>query len=404
MALSTLLALDDAGTLFTGSSFLMADPMVPFLDQDDEEALSPSSALEALSPSSPASFYPSPYQSLCASPPSTASVLSPAASPVSTFLEADELSFWLDGPEMMDTGKSESFSNLDLCDFDLESLIDSCGDDKAPSSPQDLIGWTPDMGLDFDTLALPAPQSATGDMQVKVEPVSPPPSTEHLELGSEVDVLSVADKLVPAAAVDLPSTQSFLLLPTGLSMVVLTAKAESVLALPATQILLSSVSPGTDSGIDSPSSTPTHVCSPAHSTPPASPPSPPPPSSPSACSSRTKPYSRPETTSSPVSSKCDEAGKVKCTSSAVSSLPARTVEKKLKKMEQNKTAATRYRQKKRVEQEELSVECRQLEERNRVLSERADALAREIKYLTDLMEEVRNAKNRRRVRPATAST
>lgn len=396
MALSTLLALEDAGTLFTGSSFLMADPMVPFLDQDDEEALSPSSTLEGLSPS--ASFYPSPHQSLCASPPSsTESLLSPAASPGSTFLggnEAEELSLWLDAPEMMDSGKGESFSNLDL--FDLESLIDSCSD-EAPSSPDDLIGWSPDMELDFDGLALPALQSTTvqeEDAVVKAEPQSPLPlSTEQLEVGCDVEVLAAADQMAPAptAAVEIPTTQSFLVVQAGLGMVVVTTKAEPVLALPTTPVLLPSLTAGTDSGIDSPSSTPSRVSSPAHSTPPSSPA----PSSPSAYTSRTKPYSRPEPADA-----CS-SGKIKSVNGAVSP-PVRTVEKKLKKMEQNKTAATRYRQKKRVEQEELSAECRQLEERNHTLTERADALSREIKYLTDLMEEVRNAKNRRKARPTTA--
>uniref|UniRef100_A0A672LED4 Cyclic AMP-dependent transcription factor ATF-4 n=1 Tax=Sinocyclocheilus grahami TaxID=75366 RepID=A0A672LED4_SINGR len=67
-------------------------------------------------------------------------------------------------------------------------------------------------------------------------------------------------------------------------------------------------------------------------------------------SSRTKPYSRPEP-------------------DAVKAAPGapKVVEKKLKKMEQNKTAATRYRQKKRTEQETLSSECAELETRNRQL-------------------------------------
>lgn len=71
------------------------------------------------------------------------------------------------------------------------------------------------------------------------------------------------------------------------------------------------------------------------------------------------------------------------------------VEKKLKKMEQNKTAATRYRQKKRAEQEALSGECRELEKKNDVLREKADSLSKEIQYLKDLMEEVRKAKGKK---------
>lgn len=72
------------------------------------------------------------------------------------------------------------------------------------------------------------------------------------------------------------------------------------------------------------------------------------------------------------------------------------LDKKLKKMEQNKTAATRYRQKKRAEQEALTGECKELEQKNEALKERADALAKEIQYLKDLIEEVRRARGRRR--------
>nr|XP_003221029.1 PREDICTED: cyclic AMP-dependent transcription factor ATF-4 [Anolis carolinensis] len=71
------------------------------------------------------------------------------------------------------------------------------------------------------------------------------------------------------------------------------------------------------------------------------------------------------------------------------------VDKKLKKMEQNKTAATRYRQKKRLEQKALSGECRELEQKNEVLREKADSLSKEIQYLKDLIEEVRKAKNKK---------
>ena len=71
------------------------------------------------------------------------------------------------------------------------------------------------------------------------------------------------------------------------------------------------------------------------------------------------------------------------------------VEKKLKKMEQNKTAATRYRQKKRVEQDVLNTELCGLESKNRELAEKAESISREIQYLKDLMEEVRSAKTRR---------
>lgn len=73
------------------------------------------------------------------------------------------------------------------------------------------------------------------------------------------------------------------------------------------------------------------------------------------------------------------------------------LDKKLKKMEQNKTAATRYRQKKRAEQEALTGECKELEKKNETLKEKADSLAKEIQYLKDLIEEVRKAREKKRV-------
>lgn len=72
------------------------------------------------------------------------------------------------------------------------------------------------------------------------------------------------------------------------------------------------------------------------------------------------------------------------------------LDKKLKKMEQNKTAATRYRQKKRAEQEALTGECKELEKKNEALKERADSLAKEIQYLKDLIEEVRKARGKKK--------
>ncbi|RXM95238.1 Cyclic AMP-dependent transcription factor ATF-4 [Acipenser ruthenus] len=72
-----------------------------------------------------------------------------------------------------------------------------------------------------------------------------------------------------------------------------------------------------------------------------------------------------------------------------------TDKRKMKKMEQNKTAATRYRQKKRSELDRLRGEREALEEKNRALGERAEAIATEIRYLTELMREVREARDRR---------
>jgi len=97
--------------------------MVPFLDQDEEEALSPSSSLEGSLPASPSPTFssPSPYQTLSSSP-LTSSFTPPASplssSPSSLFLGAkvgaDGLSFpWLGAAELLyahigaDAGKGE---------------------------------------------------------------------------------------------------------------------------------------------------------------------------------------------------------------------------------------------------------------------------------------------------------
>ena len=81
----------------------------------------------------------------------------------------------------------------------------------------------------------------------------------------------------------------------------------------------------------------------------------------------------------------------------VAKVKGEKLDKKLKKMEQNKTAATRYRQKKRAEQEALTGECKELEKKNEALKEKADSLAKEIQYLKDLIEEVRKAREKKRV-------
>ncbi|XP_067830684.1 cyclic AMP-dependent transcription factor ATF-4-like [Heptranchias perlo] len=99
---------------------------------------------------------------------------------------------------------------------------------------------------------------------------------------------------------------------------------------------------------------------------------------------RSKPYDRPS------AENVGSLPKVK----AVSGVEPRGIEKKLKKMEQNKSAATRYRQKKRAEYGAIVVECSLLEEKNKSLQETADSLMKEIQYLKGLMEEVRKAKSK----------
>ncbi|XP_073319376.1 cyclic AMP-dependent transcription factor ATF-4 isoform X2 [Pagrus major] len=445
MTLSQL-ALEDVEALYLGPSFLMADPMGPLLDQDEEEALSPSSSLEGKAPASPPLSFSSyasslsPYQTLSSSPHSSASP-PPSPPPTSSFLgtkaRADSLSLpWLGASDLLDAqvgaddGKDDAFAGMDwmsekidLSEFDLDSLIGSCSSDESPSSPEDLLASLDShMDLDLDTLdtaiptlhdslelglslpsiptlplELPLPGAAEAEktelapdqeVVMKSEPPSPaptpsPPSPAYtLELGSEVDVLDAEKTATPLTATIIPDpsgsiqTTSPIVLslpPSSHIVVVLTNKDEpSLVSLPDQSINSSPSSSDcdSDSGIESVVSSPTRH------------PSPPPTPSPTAGSSRTKPYSKPEPAD--ASSPSAKTPKVKSVSGA-----PKVVEKKLKKMEQNKTAATRYRQKKRVEQDLLSTELEGLEKRNHELAEKAESISREIQYLKDLMEEVR---------------
>uniref|UniRef100_A0AAY3ZW00 Cyclic AMP-dependent transcription factor ATF-4 n=1 Tax=Denticeps clupeoides TaxID=299321 RepID=A0AAY3ZW00_9TELE len=229
---------------------------------------------------------------------------------------------------------------IDLSDFDLDSLIGSCDSEEPPSSPEELLASLGSrMDLDLDPLPF---SSAPAQEDLGLAPLAPLP----------LDV-PLSEPEVPPIVLALPPTHI---------VVVLASKEE-----------LSGEQSDSDSGIGSVSGSPGR-----HPSPPSSPRP--------VCSSRTKPYSKPDPDADVPAASC----KVKTASG-----PSRTVEKKLKKMEQNKTAATRYRQKKRAEQEVLHSECTELEQKNRELAERADSISREIQYLKDLLEEVRSAKNRK---------
>ena len=64
------------------------------------------------------------------------------------------------------------------------------------------------------------------------------------------------------------------------------------------------------------------------------------------------------------------------------------VEKKRRKKEQNKTAALRYRQKKRSEQGVVFNECEELERRNIELKSKVSEMTREVNYLKGLIDEI----------------
>ncbi|XP_061536450.1 cyclic AMP-dependent transcription factor ATF-4 isoform X2 [Phycodurus eques] len=349
-----LLALEAVEALCSGPSFLTADPMGPLLDQDEEEVLSPSSPLEGEVPASPLLSL-SPYHILLSPPSPPPGHPSPSSSPSqSSFLEAKAGSDvtplpWLAAGELLhahvgaDDIQDDAFAGMDwmsekidLGDFDLESLIGSCSSDEPPAFPEDLLASLRcHMDLDLEPFRVappadghPKPAAVPAEVVMKSEPCSPapPPSPGFSE--SETDTKSPLADIPPNP--ELPLEEAFV----------------KVLSPPSSD-------GDSDSGIES-----------------------------SAGSPRAKPYAKPELPS--ASSSPSAKAKVKSSSGA-----PKVVEKKLKKMEQNKTAATRYRQKKRVEQEQLSVECEALETRNRELAERADAISREIHYLKDLMEEVR---------------
>ncbi|MGH0138014.1 UNVERIFIED_CONTAM: hypothetical protein FKN15_026995 [Acipenser sinensis] len=69
--------------------------------------------------------------------------------------------------------------------------------------------------------------------------------------------------------------------------------------------------------------------------------------------------------------------------------------RKFKKKEQNKNAATRYRQKKRAERGLMESECCELESRNRELRERMDSIESEIQCLKELLEEIQKTRTSR---------
>ncbi|XP_062853864.1 cyclic AMP-dependent transcription factor ATF-4 [Trichomycterus rosablanca] len=389
MSLNSKMCMADMGTLFLGSSILMADPFGPLLDEDEERALSERS-------SSPLSF--SSYSESFSSPFSSPS----AHDLVGCKVGCDVSLPWLSADEQIDTyvgadqKEGDTFSGMDwmsekidLADFDLDSLIGSCDLDEPPSSPEELLAslesqmdlvMAPfssathsvpeELNLPPLPLELPLSESEVhlepAHTEIKSEPESPaPPSPAFtLELGSEVDIpISEIEKAVAETSSSEHQIPSIVLSLSSAQIVVVIAPKE--------ELSFVSSSDQSDSGVDSPCGTPPRVPSPAPSLKPT-------------CTSRTKPYSKPVLdTAMPV-------GKVKSVSGN-----SKGVDKKVKKMEQNKTAATRYRQKKRVEQEVLNTECAELENRNKELSEKADSLSREIQYLKDLIEEVRSAKNRK---------
>ncbi|XP_034463634.1 uncharacterized protein atf5a [Hippoglossus hippoglossus] len=82
--------------------------------------------------------------------------------------------------------------------------------------------------------------------------------------------------------------------------------------------------------------------------------------------------------------------------------PGEGGERKQKKRDQNKTAAHRYRQRKRAELDILEEQLHGLEGRNRELRDKAESVEREIQYVKDLLIEVYKARSQRLKQDTTA--
>lgn len=300
---------------------------------------------------------------------------------------------------------------VDLGEFDLESLIGSCrSTDESPSSPEDLLASL-DCSMELDSLSLPplstptcppsafclnastltpTPPSTTpkeptvimvedpeSDIDVQDVP-SPPPCVpepqEELEIKSEP-----ASPDLSSPVPDSPSSPPYTL-DLGSEVDVSESEVERVVSsvVPPVQRVIISVSPTRLVFVLAPKKGITHSTSTGGCAPEVI----------YACSpqkpGRSRPYPAPTLTAGPASSSC---GKIRPTAKAKG--------KKLKKMEQNKTAATRYRQKKKLEKEVLVEEHAILERKNVELKEKAESMAREIKYLKELMEEVRQTRMKR---------
>ncbi|KAK1155349.1 cyclic AMP-dependent transcription factor ATF-4 [Acipenser oxyrinchus oxyrinchus] len=302
-------------------------------------------------------------------------LLSLSSPPLSPLLSEDAFS-----------GMDWMAQKMDLSELDLDSLMDPCDSGALPSPPEDLLsslggGCDLDLGLGgylasftaephSDPSFIPEPPAEPElEPPVAVEtireagfvseplPSSSTPALEgqveghpsfSLELGSEVDIDAAQET----------RTEPALLL----------WKDETQLETQETEPMEGYCSSDTDSGRGS-------SCGSPERSPPSS-------SSSEPRRAAAKPYSRPTREALEVC--VSLSGHVKSAD-----------RRKMKKMEQNKTAATRYRQKKRSELDRLRGEREALEEKNRVLGEKAEAIATEIRYLTELMREVREARDRR---------
>ncbi|CAN9505158.1 unnamed protein product [Ophioblennius macclurei] len=434
---SSQFGLEDMEALLWGPSSPMADAVDSLMfdpDREDQRKAGGTSldgdASPLASSSLSSSSSPPPFYSPPPSPPPVSAGLLLHGDKVGPESELLSLS-WLGDPGQLRYGQTppadgkDMLSDLDwmaekmdLSEFDLDSLIDSCSPpEECPASPEDLLASL-DCPMELESLPLlplstPATLTLTAD-PLAVEPPlipDPDPVLADDELDSSVDGQEVpssplcvpepqeeleiksepASPESPSLVADSPSSPTFTLdlgsevdvSETEVKPVVATTAAAPsvvpqlpriVLSLSPTRIVLV-LAPKNEVALTAATAPEVIRCSPPTSSPPH------------ASSSRSRPYPDPKAgpSSSPTTAATTTTTCIKVKERATKA----PRDKKTKKMEQNKTAATRYRQKKRAEQESLADEHAALERKNVELTEKAESMAREIQYLKELMEEVR---------------
>nr|XP_046270312.1 activating transcription factor 4b [Scatophagus argus] len=449
MMTNSQFGLEDMEGLLWAPSSPMADAMDFLSVHPDQEELQEGGGTSLVGDTSPVSPLTSSSLSSSSSPPP---FYSPPPSPATALLQGDKVGTesdllslpWLGHPGQLrqtvsDDSKEDMFGDLDwmaervdLSEFDLDSLIGSCSPtEESPRSPEDFLASL-DSPMELDSLpmstvsapvfsslptaslsSIPPPTSAPPpappptppptvcsdpsiitldepecyideqdvpcsppwvpepqeELEIKSEPASPDPSSPlvdtstspayTLDLGSEVDVSESEVKPVLASVVPQVQRVVLSLSPTRVVLVLAPKEEVAITTVTATSEIVHSSAPPRSSR-SRPYPDPT--CK-------ASPPS-------------------PSATSLKVRSLRGAGGEERATLKTSKS-------KKIKKMEQNKTAATRYRQKKKSEKEALLEEHTWLEKKNVELTEKAESMAREIEYLKELMEEVRMARTKR---------
>lgn len=305
---------------------------------------------------------------------------------------------------------------MDLSDFDLDSLIGYSPAEEAPSSPEDLLESL-DCSMELDPFQLPpspAPvlSSSSSAPSLNVSPPSLPPASSDPSVvavdepefdigGQEVpssplcvpdaqEELEIKSEPVspdpPPAVMDSPSSPAFTL-DLGSEVDISECEVKAVVASVVPQVprIVLSLSPTRIVLVLAPknevTATPGVIqCSPPTFT--------------TQKSTRSRPYPEPKQKPGPSSpaAAVDEVKSLRAAGGADRTALKAPKDKKQKKMEQNKTAATRYRQKKKAEQDTLLEEYAQLERKNVELTEKAESMAREIEYLKELIEEVRQTR------------